>query len=436
MSSVSFNRKKAKLKHLLGIRARLALLALILVTPLMLERARSLEDTRSKQVELASAELANLAKHSADAQQEVISSVETLLKSAAYIRASAGGIGRSCDLLRASVPANLPWIRSLSIVGKDGRIQCSTLNILVGIDLSDRAYFKKAKQTGDFVFSDFLFAKSNNQPIVVAAYPVSAIAAGEDALIVATVNPDWMSKIMSNLGGRPGISAVLIDSTGIVLAAPADQASMIGRPLDTIPLLSAIADAAVGSDQAEGSRSFVAADGSKRTVDFVRIAGTDSRLIVSIDEARVSTAINRDIRTAYFQLGFVSLFVLLGALIAAEKLIIAPIEMMAATAKRFGQGDWSARAARKLPAEFVPLARALNAMAAQLGQRERELVASNDRLTVIASMDMLSGLANRRGFQSRLDFEWMKAQQSDSDVSLLMIDVDHFKLYNDTYGHP
>jgi diguanylate cyclase (GGDEF)-like protein len=437
MSSVSFNRKKAKLKQLLGIRARLALLALILVTPLMLERARSLEDTRSRQVELASAEFANLAKHSADAQQEVISSVETLLKSAAYIRASAGGVGRSCDLLRASVPANLPWIRSLSIVGRDGRIQCSTLNILVGIDLSDRAYFKKAQETGDFVFSDFLFAKSNNQPIVVAAYPVSAIAAGEDALIVATVNPDWMSKIMSNLGGRPGISAVLIDSTGTVLAAPADQASMIGRPLDTIPLLSAIAEAAVGSDQAEGSRSFVAADGSKRTVDFVRIAGTDSRLIVSIDEARVSTAINRDIRTAYFQLGFVSLFVLLGALIAAEKLIIAPIEMMAATAKRFGQGDWSARAPRgRLPAEFVPLARALNAMAAQLGQRERELVASNDRLTVMASIDMLSGLANRRGFQSRLEFEWMKTQQYDCELSLLMIDVDHFKLYNDTYGHP
>ncbi len=75
-------------------------------------------------------------------------------------------------------------------------------------------------------------------------------------------------------------------------------------------------------------------------------------------------------------------------------------------------------------------------MAAQLTGRERELVATNDRLTVIASIDMLSGLANRRGFQSRLDFEWMKAQQCDSELSLLMIDVDHFKLFNDTYGHP
>jgi diguanylate cyclase (GGDEF)-like protein len=82
------------------------------------------------------------------------------------------------------------------------------------------------------------------------------------------------------------------------------------------------------------------------------------------------------------------------------------------------------------------LARAFNAMAAQLGERERELVATNDRLTVMASIDMLSGLANRRGFQSRLDFEWMKAHQHDAELSLLMIDVDHFKLYNDTYGHP
>ena len=82
------------------------------MAPLMLDRARSLEDTRAKQIALASEEFANLAQYTADAQREVISSVETILKSAAYIRASAGGIVRSCDIMRASLPANLPWIRS------------------------------------------------------------------------------------------------------------------------------------------------------------------------------------------------------------------------------------------------------------------------------------------------------------------------------------
>lgn len=436
MSGVTFNRNRAKLKKLLGIRARLALLAVILVAPLMLERVRSLDETRTKQIAAASEEFATVTQHSADTQREVISSVETMLKSAAYIRAS-GGIARSCEILRASLPTNLPWIRSIMIASKDGLVQCSTLNMQVGLNLGDREYFRRAQETRGFVFSDYLFGKSNGRPMMMAAFPVAAINPEEDAVVVAGINIDWLSKIMTNLGGRPGISSLLVDSAGVVLAAPSDQASMIGRPLDNVPLLSAIAEKALSSDAPTGSLSFTGTDGSNRVVSFARISGTQSRLIVSIDEARVTAAINRDIRTAYLQLGFVCLFVLLGALIGAEKLIINPIEVMTGMAKRFGEGDWSARVARnKLPSEFTPLARAFNAMAAQLSQRERELIATNDRLTVIASIDMLSGLANRRGFQSRLDFEWMKAQQYNSELSLLMIDVDHFKLYNDSYGHP
>ena len=436
MSGVTFNRNRVKLKKLLGIRARLALLALLLVAPLMVERVRSLDDTRTRQLAAASEEFVNITQHSADTQREVISSVETMLKSAAYIRAS-GGVARSCEILRASLPSNLPWIRSIMIAAKDGLVQCSTLNYQVGLNLGDREYFRKAQETRDFVFSDYLFGKTNGRPMLMAAYPVAAINPEEDAVVVAGINIDWLSRIMNNLGGRPGISSLLVDGSGVVVAAPSDQASMIGRPLDNVPLLAAIAEKALSSDAPTGSLSFTAPDGARRVISFARISGTQSRLIVSIDEARVTAAINREIRTAYLQLGFVCLFVLLGALIGAEKLIINPIEVMTGMARRFGEGDWSARVVRnKLPSEFTPLARAFNAMAAQLSQRERELVATNDRLTVIASIDMLSGLANRRGFQSRLDFEWMKAQQYNSELSLLMIDVDHFKLYNDTYGHP
>ena len=61
MSRISFNRNRVRLKKLLGIRARLALLALILVAPLMLERARSLEDARAKQIAQAATEFSNLA---------------------------------------------------------------------------------------------------------------------------------------------------------------------------------------------------------------------------------------------------------------------------------------------------------------------------------------------------------------------------------------
>ncbi|MBR0692471.1 diguanylate cyclase domain-containing protein [Bradyrhizobium lablabi] len=436
MSGVTFNRNRIKLKKLMGIRARLVMLALLVVAPLMLDRVRTLENDRAKQIAQAAKEYANLTHHAAETQREVVSSVETMLKSAAYIRAS-GGIARSCEVLRASLPTNLPWIRSIMFVSADGLVQCSTLNIQVGLDLGDRSYFRKARQTGGFVFSDYLFGKTNGRPMMMAAYPVAAINPEHDAVVVAGINIDWLSQIMTNLGGRPGMSAVLVDSTGVVIAAPADHASLIGRSLDTVPLMAAIAEKALSFDEPSGSVSFTASDGTQRTLSFARIAGTQSRLIVSMDEAEVTAAINQAIRTAYLELAFACLFVLFGALVGAEKLIINPIELMTGMARRFGEGDWSARVVKhRLPSEFIPLARAFNTMAAQLSQRERELVATNDSLTVMASIDMLSGLGNRRGFQGRLDFEWMRAQQYGSELSLLMIDVDHFKLFNDTYGHP
>src|SRR4051812_2616399 len=111
MAKLSFNRKRAKLKQVLGIRARLALLAVILVTPLMFQRVRSLEDAGARQFAQAAAEFTTVARHSADAQGEVTSSVETIRKSEAFLRAAAGGLSKSCHGLRASRPSNVPWIR-------------------------------------------------------------------------------------------------------------------------------------------------------------------------------------------------------------------------------------------------------------------------------------------------------------------------------------
>lgn len=58
------------------------------------------------------------------------------------------------------------------------------------------------------------------------------------------------------------------------------------------------------------------------------------------------------------------------------------------------------------------------------------------RLEMLAIEDGLTGLANRRRFDERLSEEWARAYRDRSSLALLMIDVDHFKAYNDEYGHP
>jgi diguanylate cyclase (GGDEF)-like protein len=53
----------------------------------------------------------------------------------------------------------------------------------------------------------------------------------------------------------------------------------------------------------------------------------------------------------------------------------------------------------------------------------------------LASLDGLTGLANRRGFDRELEREWRQAGEQCRPLALMMIDIDHFKLFNDRYGH-
>ena len=56
-------------------------------------------------------------------------------------------------------------------------------------------------------------------------------------------------------------------------------------------------------------------------------------------------------------------------------------------------------------------------------------------LKTLAASDGLTGLANRRSFDQTLAMEWARAERTKKPLSLVLVDVDHFKLYNDLHGH-
>lgn len=64
---------------------------------------------------------------------------------------------------------------------------------------------------------------------------------------------------------------------------------------------------------------------------------------------------------------------------------------------------------------------------------ERKLLET--KLEQLSITDPLTGLANRRRLSDTLNAEWRRAQRTQKAVGLIMIDIDHFKLYNDHYGH-
>lgn len=72
---------------------------------------------------------------------------------------------------------------------------------------------------------------------------------------------------------------------------------------------------------------------------------------------------------------------------------------------------------------------------ARVMERTRELEIVNQRLEMLSRMDGVLGISNRAYFDDRIKTEWRLARRNKQPISLLMIDVDYLKLYNDTYGH-
>jgi len=72
----------------------------------------------------------------------------------------------------------------------------------------------------------------------------------------------------------------------------------------------------------------------------------------------------------------------------------------------------------------------------QQAQLYKQLEAANKALQHLAHVDALTGVANRRRFNNYLNSQWLSLVPERSPISLILCDIDFFKLYNDKYGHP
>lgn len=134
--------------------------------------------------------------------------------------------------------------------------------------------------------------------------------------------------------------------------------------------------------------------------------------------------------------------------------VLRPVRDIVRVAQRLAAGDFTARARLSGVEEVQTLAATLNDAARKLGKQQEdlehlvherteqierkndELSRANERLEKLALTDPLTGLPNRRYLEQALAFEVTRQKRQRRPFSLLMIDVDHFKHFNDTHGHP
>ena len=141
-------------------------------------------------------------------------------------------------------------------------------------------------------------------------------------------------------------------------------------------------------------------------------------------------------------------------------MVIAPLRRLSRAARRLREGDLTARVSMErgdelgqLGAAFDDMAERLQAHTANLEHKVAErsarirqqnqelervnadLAGINTQLERLATTDALTGLHNRRYLQQALDFELARGQRAEHPFCLLMMDIDHFKRVNDSYGH-
>jgi len=429
-SQLKSHKRSQRGKPLLSIRARLIIVALVTITPLIFERVRGLERARAERVQIAQTQVIDLARSGADAQRGVVYSMRALLQLVAHAYAGTPQQLSDCNQTLNTLASNIPWIHALAIVGLDGRMKCSTNPRAVGLDVSDRPYFQSALHARDFMLSDYLTMRLQEVPTLVATFPILKPDGSIDGIVAAAVNLQWIGNLAATVAQHPGISIALIDGNGTLIAASAEGNQLIGRNF---------ANHALARDMMSGDEGVTTAagfDGVRRIFAYVRVPWTRARLAVGLDEAVVHSGIDHQISSAYLQLALFGALVLLAAWFGGEHLILRPIRSLVQTATRFGSGELQVRAAqRPLITEFEPLALAFDEMAAKLAAREEELRIANQHLEELASLDGLSGLANRRGFDRELECQWQRAAERRLPLALMMVDIDHFKLFNDRYGH-
>jgi len=422
----------ARPKATLSIRARLLLLALVAVVPLMIDRAMLIEADRTERMASLSEEALALTRQGVEAQQEIVIAVRSVAQVVARAHATFDASTDGCAKFLTGATSDATWMTSLSIIGANGKVTCSTTQSFVGLDVSDRPYFQDAVRTKAFVVGEQAVGRQRagtGGVRLVAAVPALDDNGAVTGVVAGGFELQWIDRIAAEVTRRPGAMMLAADESGTILAIQPGRDRWLRKQLDDRALRELRArDAGIATSNA--------IDGVRRVYGVARLPNTNAFLAVGLDEAEMLSRVERDTRAAYLKFAIIGAFVLFGVWFGGEHGVVRPLRELARMAMHIGHGNLQICATRRRwAAEFSPLANALDAMAQRLTAREDDLRIANANLERLATHDGLTGLANRRSFDFRLEEEWREGTRTSEPLSLIMVDIDHFKMFNDHYGH-
>lgn len=288
---------------------------------------------------------------------------------------------RLCGQFLAEAHKTMPRYGNFGVATPDGNIFCSAVKLTGPVNITDRSYFQRALESKRFAIGEYLIGRVTGKPSITVGYPLLDSQQKPLGVVFVAIDLAWLNDALRHTPIPAGSSVRVIDGNGTILAAhPAGQAPGSKLPANT-ELAQAVLKVRQREAEAPGIYSWMSPDYANVVQQI--IASTQNPVFVWAELSRtpVQVEIGHRFNTYLLWIGIATLLVFILTWIGSNTLVINSIKAVADAAKRFANGDLSARVGlKRAPTEIAVLAETFDRMAEGVATREQRIAQISEEL--------------------------------------------------------
>jgi len=420
----------------LSTRSRITLLVLLVFLPAMALAVYNAFRERAGAEATARQDLKRIALLAAHQQEQIVEGARQTLIAMSQVLPALHRDRQACNAFLAGLlKDNTGLYHSMGLYGADGELFCNGLPWQGKVYGAGRRYFQLSIASLQFSIGEYQVGQVTRQQGINFGYPVIDASGKITAVAFVAMNLDRLNVIAAATPLPENGILTVLDGTGIILARHPARSGVVGQKLAAVRVRELVLSGTDGIFEEQG------VDGIRKLFAYQAVAANPDgtvpiRVMVSLPLEAVFADANRGLAHTLVGLLAATLLVLAVARYGAERLILRSIRQLLDTADRVRAGDLTARTGfHQRRDELSQVGLALDEMAQALQLREKELKQAMQDLREQSITDPLTGLYNRRYLLELLPRELVRAGRNGTHIAVIMVDVDHFKRINDSFGH-